>query len=319
MFLTEADHLHAGSLISHDLYYQEMKFLCCLLLFFFTLASAEVDQRSVDSQIEFERNFTIATLVNAATKQDTSFENITIETIFEAASDVVHSAESNNLINNNDSTVVVKPATTVTEKSEEEELIHVNPFGDFENPFYSMQTLPLNASVFELVKAQIYADFKPFLILIPEPVKKYIRSQLLSVSKSSLRVLSGALAPMSYSAFHILEKVGKIAISFGHFIVTSAQTGLVWLDSQTKQQRRMNLKSATTSSSSVVVRHDDNNDDDGSSLKKIDPDMSEKVEEEYFTSAFYDGDDEENRSVYQDTDEKIEFEEDDDENLVIEV
>lgn len=234
---------------------------------------------TVDSN-EFERNFTIVMLTEAAKKNE-NVDNTSND-------DLAYNLTASNLHEENKSDAFLHPESEVT----------VNPFGDFENPFYSMQILPANATVFELVKAQIYADFKPFLILIPEPVKRFIRSQVLSVSKSSIRVLSGAMAPMTHSALQILLKVGEITVGFGQFVIFSAQSGLSWLESQTKERKN------NVSVSLAVVQQD---------VFVVDSDL---LPEEDFTSSIR-GENSESR--YTEEEEEVEGEYDEGEESLIEI
>lgn len=85
------------------------------------------------------------------------------------------------------------------------------------NPLFSVQVLPENATVWELMKAQIEADFKPFLILIPTPVKTFIARRFKASTTLLLKVTKGAFSPMlnvlSKLLRHMAGKITSLAIT----------------------------------------------------------------------------------------------------------
>ena len=85
--------------------------------------------------------------------------------------------------------------------------------------FIGLHKLPDNATATEMFIAQIKADFAPFLLLIPKPVKQYISREVLNLSKRIYPIIEGPLRPMLKSGGIILNIVGQSIIFVGQLFV----------------------------------------------------------------------------------------------------
>eukprot|EP00607_Mallomonas_marina_P003265 CAMPEP_0182427758 /NCGR_PEP_ID=MMETSP1167-20130531/19294_1 /TAXON_ID=2988 /ORGANISM="Mallomonas Sp, Strain CCMP3275" /LENGTH=162 /DNA_ID=CAMNT_0024610217 /DNA_START=249 /DNA_END=737 /DNA_ORIENTATION=+ len=73
----------------------------------------------------------------------------------------------------------------------------------------------LNTSTWELMKRQIKQDFAPFLILIPPPVKRFLKRIVEQMLKKISSVVYGATGPMIKTAGRLLTKIGRSTSSLG--------------------------------------------------------------------------------------------------------
>lgn len=87
----------------------------------------------------------------------------------------------------------------------------------------AVDSLAKNPSVLELLKEQIYNDFRPFIIIIglitPAPVKLWLSVQSRSLLQQLRLIAQGALAPLLSSAAKILVFSGELLISLGHSLL----------------------------------------------------------------------------------------------------
>ena len=80
-----------------------------------------------------------------------------------------------------------------------------------DNPLV-MRQLPDNATVWELVKEKVRSDFAPFMMLVPEPVKRFVSTQLKSAFHSLHIAIFGAVSPMFSVASRAVHFLGTLLI-----------------------------------------------------------------------------------------------------------
>lgn len=151
------------------------------------------------------KNFTVATLANIAVEEE---DNLSLEQAFEAAAQEVFQ-----LFNESSTTNYIDSANDTEAENPSDSSHNQNVIT---NPLYSMQELDGNATMWELVKAQIAADFAPFLILVPGPVKRFVKAEVTKLGKALSLVLVGAIKPMATSTSTILRIVGTLLVRLGN-------------------------------------------------------------------------------------------------------
>jgi hypothetical protein len=80
---------------------------------------------------------------------------------------------------------------------------------------FQRRELPDNATVWELFKEQIRSDFAPVIMLLPQPVKTFIKDQYDIMKEPCKRIILGAAQPMLKAASALFHNVGNIMIIVG--------------------------------------------------------------------------------------------------------
>ena len=91
-----------------------------------------------------------------------------------------------------------------------------------ENVLLGMRAMPDDASFWDLMKAQIQADFAPFLIIIPRPVKRMIAKGAVRLVERLKVIIGGPLAPMIVTAGRVLKLAGEGVVYVGNDVVRFA-------------------------------------------------------------------------------------------------
>lgn len=80
-----------------------------------------------------------------------------------------------------------------------------------------------NASVWELVKAQVQSDLAPFLVLLPKPLKLFVQSQVVALWSTLKVSIRGAAGPMLQTAGRVIRWAGNWLISISEKVVQHGQ------------------------------------------------------------------------------------------------
>jgi len=80
---------------------------------------------------------------------------------------------------------------------------------------FQRRELPDNATVWELFKEQIRSDFAPVIMLLPQPVKTFIKDQYDIMKEPCKKIILGAAQPMLKAASALFHNVGNIMIIVG--------------------------------------------------------------------------------------------------------
>jgi hypothetical protein len=99
--------------------------------------------------------------------------------------------------------------------------------------------MPDNATFWELFKAQINADFAPFLIIIPKPIKKMISKNAMILGKKIQVAIQGPLTPFVVVASKLLKLLGNGVIYIGGDIVKFSALLASFDDSELRQKLRL--------------------------------------------------------------------------------
>lgn len=108
--------------------------------------------------------------------------------------------------------------------------------------FLGIRAMPDNATFFELFKAQIQADFAPFLILIPKPIKKLISKNAKILGKKIQIAVQGPLTPFVIVTSKLLKLLGNGIIYIGDDIVKLSSFLSTFDDSELRQKLRLESK-----------------------------------------------------------------------------
>lgn len=107
--------------------------------------------------------------------------------------------------------VDANPQRIATTRNEDEMII--------DNIIVGMRSMPGDATVWELLKAQVQADFGLFLIIIPGPLKRLIRKNIVRV----ISITTEVLKPIFTTASKILDTTGRSIIYVGEDIIRLSQ------------------------------------------------------------------------------------------------
>jgi hypothetical protein len=88
-----------------------------------------------------------------------------------------------------------------------------------ENVFLGMRAMPDNATIWELFKAQVQADFAPILIIIPKPIKRLIASNTVKIAQKLRIIVGGPMIPMFIIAGRVLRVAGKSIVFIGEDVL----------------------------------------------------------------------------------------------------
>ena len=80
---------------------------------------------------------------------------------------------------------------------------------------FQRRELPDNATVWELFKEQIRSDFAPVIMLLPQPVKAFIKDQYDIMKDPCKKIILGAAQPMLKAASALFHNVGNLMIIVG--------------------------------------------------------------------------------------------------------
>jgi hypothetical protein len=116
--------------------------------------------------------------------------------------------------------------------------------------FLGIRAMPDNATFFELFKAQIQADFAPFLIIIPKPIKKLISKNAKILGKKIRVAIQGPLTPFVIVASKLLKLLGNGIIYIGDDIVKLSSFLSTFDDSELRQK----LRSEKQMGSQIMLR-----------------------------------------------------------------
>jgi hypothetical protein len=135
--------------------------------------------------------------------------------------------------------------------------------------FLGMRAMPDNATFWELFKAQINADFAPFLIIIPKPVKKIISKNFMILGKKIQIAIQGPLTPFVVVASKLLKLLGNGVIYIGDDIVKFSAFLSSFDDSELRQKSRLESQQIA----GQIMSNDDslqNNEDETEIVVSID-------------------------------------------------
>lgn len=80
-----------------------------------------------------------------------------------------------------------------------------------------------NASVWELVKAQVQSDLAPFLVLLPKPLKMFVQNQAVALWSTLKVSIRGAAGPMLQTAARVIRWAGNWLIDISDRVVQHGQ------------------------------------------------------------------------------------------------
>lgn len=120
-----------------------------------------------------------------------------------------------------------------------------------ENTILGMRAMPDNATFWELFKAQIQADFAPFLIIIPRPIKKLIQKNALIVGKKLQIAIQGPLTPFVVVTGKIFKLLGNSIVYVGEDVIKFASFLSSFDDTEFRQKLRQESQETVIQSTST--------------------------------------------------------------------
>lgn len=95
-----------------------------------------------------------------------------------------------------------------------------------------LHTLPADATPWDLLKAQVQADFAPFLIIIPKPVKRFIAAKAVILLDQFCRTVEGPATPMIRAGGKILGVVGSLLEYVGKDVQKLSKAMIIFGDNK---------------------------------------------------------------------------------------
>ena len=245
----------------------------------------------VNSQIlsTFDTNFTAAVLTNTIANDH---PNISIESLTNNALNLIEEYNTNSFADSQLNTSINNETLATTDLNNTE-LLNTDTANkpialiqSYNNPLYSMSILPNNATAWQMLKAQIYADFAPFLILIPKPVKTYILQQSKLILHSIRHILKGIYQPIvsMYPIRMCISSVGYTFIRLGQGLVALSQppetrniTAITAAAAAAAAAESHSGDSATISGSSYTILHSIESSSSSSMGSSTSPGSSELI------------------------------------------
>lgn len=77
----------------------------------------------------------------------------------------------------------------------------------------------VNATIWELVKAQVQSDLAPFLLLLPKPLKLFVQQQTMALWAKFKGSVRGAVGPMLQTAGRIICIAGNWLVGISESVV----------------------------------------------------------------------------------------------------
>ena len=99
---------------------------------------------------------------------------------------------------------------------------NINHDGDkkiIDNVLLGIRAMPDNATIWELFKAQVQADFAPFLIIIPSPIKRLISRNVVKAAQKLQVIFLGPTIHMICVAGRVVGVVGQSVVRIGEDII----------------------------------------------------------------------------------------------------
>ena len=113
-----------------------------------------------------------------------------------------------------------------------------------------LHTLPADATPWDLLKAQVQADFAPFLIIIPKPVKRFIAAKAVILFDQFRRTFEGPATPMIRAGGKIIGVLGSLLEYVGKDIQKLSKVMVMFGDNQNKSDQGDDRTKDESSSSS---------------------------------------------------------------------
>ena len=88
-----------------------------------------------------------------------------------------------------------------------------------DNVLLGIRAMPDNATIWELFKAQVQADFAPILIIIPRPIQRLIGRNIVKAAQKLQVIFLGPTIHMICVAGRVVEVVGKGVVRIGEDII----------------------------------------------------------------------------------------------------
>ena len=113
-----------------------------------------------------------------------------------------------------------------------------------------LHTLPADATPWDLLKAQVQADFAPFLIIIPKPVKRFIAAKAVILFDQFRRTVEGPATPMIRAGGKIFGVVGSLLEYVGKDVQKLSKAMMTFGDN--KQNNKSDVQDEDRSSAVVI-------------------------------------------------------------------
>ena len=153
-----------------------------------------------DNNDDNEKKLLASVLAEASIARGQLHENDRTSAIYSALSKIDDANKDNNNNNNNE---------------ENNEHMKNNNTSNNNLNVFQRRELPDNATVWELFKEQIRSDFAPVVMLLPQPVKTFIKDQYDIMKDPCKKIILGAAQPMLKAASALFHNVGNLMIIVG--------------------------------------------------------------------------------------------------------
>ena len=216
-----------------------MKFVSGKLLYFLLLiapsliaTTSHVNQpsNSSDDTTDLDHHRKMVATTMASIADEHSNRSASITALVSVSKQLLSSVEEDPAVDVGDDSISVRHISDISDVAKVD-VTHVdeNPLriattrNDDEmiidNTIIGMRSMPDDATVWELLKAQVQADFGPILIIIPRPLKRLIRKNIVRF----VSITTEALKPMLMVAGKILDTTGRTIIYVGEDIIRLSQ------------------------------------------------------------------------------------------------
>ena len=204
-----------------------IKILYILSACILSSTAADYEEETIESgrNNEFDQRMAAATLSKIAEDFNSTSSRQYLLAVSEILldsdqnSDVLETAQIDDVVHA-ETDVADESINNSTQNVDEEENIgHEEDKKIIDNVLLGIRAMPDNATIWELFKAQVQADFAPILIIIPRPIKRLISRNIGKAAQKLQVIFLGPTIHMVCVAGRVVEVVGKSVVRIGEDMI----------------------------------------------------------------------------------------------------
>ena len=204
------------------------KLLCILFAFILSSTSAdfEVNQTiSAGRDDDFDKKMAAATLSKIAEDFNSTASEQALLAVSEMLlssdlmEDSLETAETDEVALSDEETINESVNSSTQDLDEKKNSRLEEDKKIIDNVLLGIRAMPDNATIWELFQAQIQADFAPFLIIIPRPIKRLIGKNIVKVAQKLQVIFLGPTIHMVCVAGRVVEVVGQSIVRIGEDVI----------------------------------------------------------------------------------------------------
>ena len=172
---------------------------------------------------DFGQKMAAATLSNIAEDFNSTASKQALlavsEILLVSAPDVLEGDQRDGTLRSDESDIheLIDSSTHIAD--EDKNIDHDGDKKIIDNVLLGIRAMPDNATIWELFKAQVQADFAPFLIIIPKPIKRLISRNIVKAALKLQVIFLGPTIHMVCVAGRVVGVVGQSVVRIGEDII----------------------------------------------------------------------------------------------------